>query len=161
MIFAERWKNPLLRWMLDATETIPLQRGEADISAIRKGLAALEKGETIIIAPEGRRSHDGRLQRAHPGVVLLALHSRAPLMPVAYFGAEGYKENLSRLKRTDFHLGVGKPFRLDEHGEKVTRRVREVMLKEMMYQLAMVLPPEYRGVYADRSALSTKYLVFN
>ncbi len=102
MLLAERWNIPVLSWALDVTETIPLQRGVADIDAIRTGLQALEKGEIIIIAPEGTRSHDGILQPAHPGVVLLALHSGAPLLPVVSFGAENYTENLSRLKRTIF-----------------------------------------------------------
>lgn len=161
MLLAERWNNPLLRWMLEVTETIPLHRGEADIRAIRMGLKVLEKGEILIIAPEGTRSHDGRLQSAHPGVVLLALHSQAALMPVAFYGAEKYKENLSRLKRADFHLRVGKTFRLETRGEKVTRLVREKMMDEMMYQLAWILPPEYRGRYADQSDASMSYIVFD
>ena len=78
MMLAEREKNPLLRWMMRVSETIPLHRGEADVIAIRKGLKVLEKGEMIAIAPEGTRSHDGKLQAAHPGVVLLALHSGLP-----------------------------------------------------------------------------------
>ena len=161
MMLAERWNNPMLRWMLEVTETIPLHRGEADMHAIRMGLEVLEKGEILVIAPEGTRSHDGKMQPAHPGVVLLAMHSHAPLIPVAFYGAEKYGENLSRLKRTDFHLRVGKPFRLDDKGEKVTRQVREKMMDEMMYQLATLIPPEYRGHYADQSAASRRYIVFD
>jgi 1-acyl-sn-glycerol-3-phosphate acyltransferase len=161
MLLAERWKIPVLNWVLDVTETIPLHRGEADIDSIRKGLQALEKGEMLVIAPEGTRSHDGVLQAAHPGVVLLALHSRASLLPVINYGAENYDKNLSRLRRTDLHLRVGKQFRLDDRGEKVTRQVREKMMQEMMYQMATILPPEYRGFYADLSALSTRYLRFD
>jgi 1-acyl-sn-glycerol-3-phosphate acyltransferase len=160
MALAERWENPVLRWMLDVAESIPTHRGEADLSAIRKGLKVLAQGEILAIAPEGTRSHDGQLQLAHPGVVLLALHSQAPLMPVTFYGAERYKENLSRLKRTDFHLRVGQPFHLDTRGEKVTRLLREKMITELMYQLAVVLPPAYRGCYADQSASTTHYLVF-
>ena len=160
MLLAERWDIPLLRWVLDATETIPLHRGEADIDAIRKGLEVLEKGEMLVMAPEGTRSHNGHLQGAHPGVVLLALHSRAELIPVVYYGAEKYKENLSRLKRTDFHIRVGKLFHLDDRGEKVTKQVREKMMEEMMLQLASLLPPEYRGRYADQSEASPRYIVF-
>jgi 1-acyl-sn-glycerol-3-phosphate acyltransferase len=160
MVLAERWKNSIWRWILDTCETIPLLRGEADLAAIHRALGYLERGEMLIIAPEGTRSGDGRLQPAHPGVVLLALHSHAPLLPVAYYGAERYKENLSRLKRTDFHLRVGKPFYLEGKGEKVTRLVRKKMMDEVMYQLAMLLPPEYRGGYADISATTTSYIVF-
>jgi 1-acyl-sn-glycerol-3-phosphate acyltransferase len=160
MLLAERWKIPALNWALDVTETIPLQRGVADIDAIRAGLEALNRGEMLIIAPEGTRSHDGKLQTAHPGVVLLALHSGALLVPVGFYGAENYTANLRKLKRTDFHLRVGKPFHLDTCNEKGTRSLREQMVKEMMYQLAVVLPPAYRGVYADLTGATQKYLAF-
>jgi len=160
MVLASRWENPLLRWILDVTESIPLHRGEADIVAIRKGLEVLAREEMLIIAPEGTRSHDGQLQAAHPGVVVLALHSCAPLIPVVYFGAEHFNENLSRLKRSDFHIRVGKPFRLVARGEKITRLVREKMLDEMMFQLASLLPAEHRGRYADPSGASTHYIVW-
>lgn len=161
MLLAERWKNPLFRWMLDAAESIPLHRAEADISAIRQGLEVLRKGETLIIAPEGTRSHDGKLSSAHPGVVLLALYSHAPILPLVYFGAENYKENLRRMRRTDFHIRVGRCFRLDDQGEKATCPVREKMLEEMMYQLAALLPPQYRGRYADASHATARYLEFS
>jgi 1-acyl-sn-glycerol-3-phosphate acyltransferase len=161
MLLAERWKIPVLRWALDVTETIPLHRGEADITAVHKGLEVLEKGEILIIAPEGTRSHDGQLGPAHPGVVLLALHSHVQLIPVAFYGAENYQENLSKLKRTNFHIRVGRPFMLDAKGEKVTHQVREKMMEEMMCQMASLLPPEYRGHFADLSSASTNYLVFD
>jgi 1-acyl-sn-glycerol-3-phosphate acyltransferase len=161
MLLAERWKIPVLRWALDVTETIPLHRGEADIAAVHKGLEVLEKGEMLIIAPEGTRSHDGQLGPAHPGVVLLALHSRVQLIPVAFYGAENYQKNLSRLKRTDFHIRVGRPFILDNKVEKVTHQVREKMMEEMMCQMASLLPSEYRGQYADLSSASTNYLAFD
>ncbi len=160
MLLAERWNIPIVSWGLDVTRTIPLHRGEADLPAMRQGLDALKQGEMLIIAPEGTRSYDGKLQPAHPGVVLLAMHSGAALLPVGFYGAENYAANLRRLKRTDFHLRVGKRFHLDVHGEKVTREVRQAMVEEMMYQLAAVLPPEYRGHYADEAAISTRYLSF-
>ena len=160
MAYASRWENPLLGWILDVAESIPLHRGEADISAIRQGLEVLGQGEILVIAPEGTRSHDGRLGSAHPGVVLLGLHSHAPLIPVAFYGAERYAENLRYLRRTDFHLRVGRPFQLETGGEKVTRLVRRRMLDEMMYQLAALLPEKYRGVYADTAKASTHYLAF-
>ena len=160
LLLAERWKIPVLRWVLDVTETIPLQRGEADIDAIHQSLEFLGKGDILVIAPEGTRSHDGILQPAHPGVVVLAMHSGAPLIPVVFYGAENYTENLSRLKRTDFHIRVGRPFHLDAGGEKVTRQVREKMMGEMMFQMASLLPAQYRGGYGEVSEASTRYLVY-
>jgi 1-acyl-sn-glycerol-3-phosphate acyltransferase len=160
LVLSERWDNPLLRWMLDATQTIPIHRQAADIAAVHRGLDVLAKGDILVIAPEGTRSHDGVLGSAQPGVVLLALHSCAPLLPIAYFGAEGYEENLRRLKRIDFHLRVGKPFHLETHGEKITRLVRGQMLQEMMLQLAGLLPPQFRGKYVDLSMATQNHLNF-
>jgi 1-acyl-sn-glycerol-3-phosphate acyltransferase len=160
MILAERWKVPILRWMLNVTETIPLHRGEADIDAFHRGLEVLNRGDILVISPEGTRSHDGRLQPAHPGAVLLALHSHAPLLPVAYYGAESWTVNLSHLKRTNFHLKIGRLLHLDTRGEKVTRNLRQRIMDEMMGVLAQLLPAHYRGYYADRCSTSDRYLVF-
>jgi len=160
LVWAERWNNRLLRWLLDVIGAIPLRRGEADVGAVRKALERLEAGHIVVIDPEGTRSGTGCLQKAHPGVVLLAMHSSAPLLPVVHYGSEGYRENARRLRRSNFHIVVGKSFKLDAHGEKVTRQVRRQMVDEVMYQMAALLPLEYRGVYADLDAATEKYLAF-
>jgi hypothetical protein len=92
--------------------------------------------------------------------VLLALHSGAPLLPVVFYGSERYRGNLRRLRRTDFHIVVGKPFYLDAGGVKVTRQVRRQMINEVMYQMSALLPPAYRGVYSDLNAATETYLTF-
>jgi 1-acyl-sn-glycerol-3-phosphate acyltransferase len=160
LVSAHRWDSRWLRWLLDACGTIPLRRGEADIAAMRKALEMLKAGYIIVIAPEGTRSGHGRLQKAHPGVVLLALHSGAPVLPVVFYGSERYRDNLRRVRRTDFHIVVGKPFHLEVGGIKVTRQVRQQMTDEVMYQMSALLPPAYRGVYSDLNAATEMYLTF-
>ena len=160
LVLATRWKNPLLRWIFAVTETIPLGRGEPNPQAFRRALDYLKAGKIVIISPEGTRSGHGRLQEAHPGAVLLAQRSQAPLLPVVYFGSENYKQNLSRLKRSDFHLAVGQPFYLNSHGRPLDRQVRQQMTDEVMYQLAALLPPDYRGLYSDLSRATQDYITF-
>ena len=127
---------------------------------MRKGLEVLRVGDILFVAPEGTRSRHGRLQQGHPGIVLLALRSGAPLLPFAHYGIESYRENLRRLRRTDFHFTVGRPFHLDAGGVKVTHQMRQQMVDEEMYQIAALLPPAYRGVYSDMSAATETYLTF-
>lgn len=158
---ASRWDTFWSRWLLDLCEAIPLRRGEADIGAMRKAIEKLDAGFIVAVAPEGTRSENGRLQKAHAGVVLLALHSGAPLLPLVFYGHEIFFDNLRRLRRTAFHIAVGKPFYLDAGDLKVTRQVRQQMLDEVMYQLSALLPPTYRGVYSDMSAASETYLNFH
>jgi 1-acyl-sn-glycerol-3-phosphate acyltransferase len=145
---AESWQNPLYRILFNLWGAIPIKRGEADLSAMRKGLEALQAGKILGISPEGTRSRDGRLGKGHPGVVTLALNSGAPLLPLVYFGGEHLNANLRRLRRTDFYIRVGQRFYLDPHGEKPTKEVRQKMVDEIMYQIAALLPPPI-GAYTQ------------
>jgi len=156
----ETWDNPALRLLADLWKAIPLNRGEADMAALRQALKALEAGHILVITPEGTRSGHGRLQRGHPGVVLLALRSGAPLLPLVYYGGELFWSNLSRLRCTDFCITVGQPFYLDAGGVRVTRQVRQRMTDEIMYQIAALLPQAYRGLYSDLAAATEAYLRF-
>ncbi len=160
MVLADRWKNRIVAWGLDVCGTIPLERGGVNLDAMRRALNLLNEGGMLIISPEGTRSSNGRLQNGHPGIVPLALKSGAPLLPVGYYGGENYKENLKKLRRTDFHLVVGKSFCLNAGGETATREVRQQMVDEVMYQLASILPEAYRGNYADMATKTERYLVY-
>jgi len=160
LVLADHWKNPLVAWGLDACGSIPLQRGEGNLASINQALTALATGEMILIMPEGTRSGDGQLQHARPGVVLLALKSRAPILPIVTYGGEKYKDNLKKLRRTEFHITLGKPFTLKAGNGLVDSLVRKVMLDELMYQMAALLPPENRGVYAQLSEATQNYLEF-
>jgi 1-acyl-sn-glycerol-3-phosphate acyltransferase len=157
---AETWDNPAMGYLFNLWQAIPLRRGEADMTAIRQALEALKEGKILAVAPEGTRSGHGRLGPGHPGVVMLALKSGVPLLPMVYCGNERFRHNLSRLRRTDFRIIVGNPFVLDSRGVKVTQQVRRQMTDEIMYQLAALLPPAYRGYYSDLSHAKVTYLKF-
>jgi 1-acyl-sn-glycerol-3-phosphate acyltransferase len=156
----ETWDNRFLNWVFTLWDIIPIHRGEADMVAMRKSLEALEKGYILGISPEGTRSREGKLLRAHGGIAMLALHSSAPLQPIAHWGGENYGRNVKRFKRTNFDIRVGRIFHLDPRGERVTKDVRQQMADEMMYQLARLLPESYRGEYSDLENATEKYLRF-
>ncbi len=160
LVLGSRWKNPILAWGLNACRAIPLERGAINLDNLQRALEALKAGDILVIAPEGTRSSHGQLQNGHQGIVPLALKSCAPLLPVGLYGYECYKENLKRLRRTDFHFAVGRPFHLVSQGEALTPQVRQQMVDEVMYQLAAVLPEAYRGKYAQLSQATEKYLEF-
>jgi len=154
----ETWDNWFLHWVFDLWEAIPLRRGEADMTAMRMSLDALKNDEILVIAPEGTRNKTGVLIKAHPGVITLALRSGAPLLPVVHWGGENFLSNLKDLKRTDFHIRVGEPFKLDPGPGRVTREARQQMVDEMMYRLAILLPEHYRGAYSDLENATGKYI---
>jgi 1-acyl-sn-glycerol-3-phosphate acyltransferase len=155
-VLARNLWGAILRWI----DTIPVWRGEADRNALRTGIRILTEGNILLLDPEGTRSHDGRLQKGQPGAILMALHSGAPVLPVVHYASENYQENLKHLRRTEMHYLVGKPFRLEAGGERVTSAIRQQMIDEVMFQMARLLPAQYRGAYADLNRASQKYLVF-
>ncbi len=150
----ETWDNFLMGWLFDMWEAIPIRRGEPDVTAMRRSLEVLANGDILAVAPEGTRSYHGRLLRARPGVVTIALRSGAPILPVAHWGGEQLTGNLKHLKRTDFHVRAGRPFFLNAAGVKVTRQIRQEMVDQIMAQLAALLPVQYRGAYADLGTAS-------
>jgi 1-acyl-sn-glycerol-3-phosphate acyltransferase len=157
---AETWDNPVMALLFNIWGGIPIKRGVLDLAALDMAFEALRQGKIVAVLPEGTRSGDGRLKRGYPGIVILALRSGAPLLPIAYYGGESFRDNLSRLRRTDFHITVGQPFTLDTGGQKVTRPVRQAITDEIMYQVAALLPEDYRGEYVNLEAATQKYLKY-
>lgn len=157
---AETWNNPIMGFLFNLWSGIPIKRGEADTQALRRGLAVLEAGQILAVAPEGTRSNNGCLQRGYPGIVVIALHSGAPIVPMVYYGSEKFRHNLTQFRRTDFRITIGQPFYLDSCGNKVTRHTRKLMVDEIMYQLAALLPAKYRGDYANLEAATENFLRF-
>jgi 1-acyl-sn-glycerol-3-phosphate acyltransferase len=157
----ESWDNAFMGWLFDLWEIIPIRRGYADMDAMRKTLDSLNEGKILGMAPEGTRNKTGRLLRAHPGIVTLAIHSGAPLIPLAHWGGENFKSNLKKMKRTDFHTRVGNSFVIRTNGKKIDKNSRQVIVDEMMYQLATLLPEDYRGEYTDLTNASTNYLLYS
>jgi len=156
---AEAWDNWFLNWVFGVWKLIPVHRGEADMTALKLALKALEEEKIFGLAPEGTRNKTGQLIRAQPGTVIIAVRSGAPIIPIAHWGGENYLSNLKKFKRTDFHIRVGKPFKLNVEGVKVTGEIRQQIVDEMMYELAKLLPEEYRGEYSDLSKVTGKYVV--
>ena len=73
--------NPAFGFVIRACNSIPLDRGQADVGAIRSALAALAAGRGLLIFPEGTRSADGVIAEAKAGAGLLACRSGAPTTP--------------------------------------------------------------------------------
>jgi 1-acyl-sn-glycerol-3-phosphate acyltransferase len=159
LVKVETWKNPLLGALANIWQAIPLDRDKPDLPALRSAFSVLNEGKFLAIAPEGTRSGNGKLQEGHSGVVYIALKSGLPIIPVVHYGGEKYWRNLSRGRRTDFYLRVGRPFVLKAERRLPGRETRHRMAQEIMYQLAKLLPADYRGAYADLTRASTHFIV--
>jgi 1-acyl-sn-glycerol-3-phosphate acyltransferase len=155
----EIWDNLITRLVAQSWGSIPIRRGEMDLNAIRRALQVIQRGGVLGLAPEGTRSHHGRLQRGRPGVVLLALRAADTLiLPVAVYGQEQFYHNLRRLRRTAVQVVIGQGFYLNAGQARVSREMRQVISDEIMMRIASLLPAQYRGVYSDMPASAPRHL---
>lgn len=157
----ETWNSRLTHVLFDMSRAIPVARGEADTTALRHAIETLKQGRILALSPEGTRSGDGKLRQAHPGVVMIAQRGGAPILPIACYGHESYRQNMRRLRRTDFRLKVGEPFRLKLDGIRITSDVRQQVADEIMFQIAALLPQTYRGRYSALDTATHTYLEFS
>ncbi len=134
-------------WVLDRLGAIWIDREEPSREALRIALNELALGTAIGVAPEGTRSKTGALQMGKTGAAYLATRANVPVLPVVVWGTEQIKYNLRRLKRTDVHLRYGAPIRFPE-GRADSEKLQEYT-GLIMRHMASMLPPRYRGLYAD------------
>jgi 1-acyl-sn-glycerol-3-phosphate acyltransferase len=137
-------------WLVRFLGAFPVKRGEADRQSLRAAEEQLKAGRILSIFPEGTRSKKHTLGQAHAGMGMIALRSGAPVLPVAIYGSE----NALKKFRPRVTITFGEPMVLTPRGKKITREDIDQSTEQVMLRIASMLPPEYRGVYADKSAAS-------
>ena len=91
--------------------TIPVARGKADVQSIKSIFKVLKNQQATAIFPEGTRSLDGQLKEPEAGIGMIALKTKATVVPARIFGAfEAFGRN-NKLPRLGIHIHVsyGKP----------------------------------------------------
>ena len=104
----ELFTNRLMGWFLNCMGAFPLRRGASDHESMATALALLERGEAVVIFPEGTRISHGSLGRPKRGVGRLALQSGKPVVPIAVTGSEGARDGW-KIKPVKVHVRCGPP----------------------------------------------------
>jgi 1-acyl-sn-glycerol-3-phosphate acyltransferase len=152
----EKWeKNAFVRWLARNLNFLFVDRFNPDLKALRKMIALMDAGNSLVIAPEGTRSKTGALIEGKPGVAYLAARSGFPVLPVAITGTEDkvILGNLKRLRKSPVTLTAGKPFTLPPIPRQNRDEALQTYTDEIMCQIAALLPERYRGVYAEHPRL--------
>jgi 1-acyl-sn-glycerol-3-phosphate acyltransferase len=158
------WEKPGQALLARLYGGIKVHRGKFDRRLIETTLSVLRSGFPLLIAPEGGRSHKPGLRKAQPGVAYLMDKAQVPVIPVGVIGAtEDFLSNALRGKRPRIAMNVGKPLVLPAVGGSgaVRREERQKNADLVMAHIAALLPPEYRGVYANHDILTSQTLKQN
>ncbi len=112
----------------------PVKRDSADLRTIKKSLSLLKDKSFIGLFPEGTRSRTGQIGEALPGVALIALKSKAPVLPVAIKGKY-------RLLRRSC-LVVGAPLTFAGYYDQKARG-------ELLTEISRAIMDEIRRLHAE------------
>ncbi|MFH1422017.1 MAG: lysophospholipid acyltransferase family protein [Planctomycetota bacterium] len=126
------FKNKLFAKLIRYYGAFELQRGEADIAAIRKCTELLTKGEAVLMFPEGTRSRNGEIAKLLPGAFLIAKRAAVPIVPAVIEGAiKAYPRGVLLPRFYPIKILYGKPRYL--HKDINSRTEAELLYKELNY----------------------------
>ncbi len=139
----------VITWLYGA---LPIYRGQPDRKQLDRLVAVLRSGWPLLLAPEGTRSHVPGMRQGWTGLAyVLDRVGQVPVVPVGVVGSTD--EALRRARRGQrprLEMRVGRPFVLPPLAAwpGPRKQARRYNTDLMLYRVAALLPPEYRGVYA-------------
>ncbi len=124
---AELMKIPVLGWLLKKAGIIGVERGKADVAAVKECMRALKGGEKLLLFPEGTRVKEGEDSQAHTGAALFATRANVPLVPV-------YISPRKRLFRKT-SVVFGKPYQPTYEGRRPTPEDYQRIADDLMVRI--------------------------
>lgn len=144
----ELFEDKKIAWVLRGAKQIPVRRGTSDAPmALDHAIAAVERGEIIVVFPEGTITTDPELNpmAAKTGLARLALATKAPVIPAALWGTaniwpKGHAKHWS--PRQDICVRVGEAIYPVGNAESRDdwRRVMEEVMDRIGVLLASLRP---------------------
>ncbi len=137
-----------MHWVFTRIGCIPVSRGTSDMKALRRAQHALERGENILIYPEGTRvRHEGDEVEAMGGFALIARMAKTGVTPMAVVGARKQHHGPT-LKRRHSFIKIGKAITFGSLGVKGRKAQLEAMEARAMarvWELRDALREEHPG----------------
>ena len=78
----EIMRIPFVGWILGKAGVFGIDRGNADMKAVKTALKVLKDGNKLLLFPEGTRVHEGEDVAAKTGAAMFATRTGVPLLPV-------------------------------------------------------------------------------
>lgn len=82
------WKNKFGAWFFTAGGGFPVERGTADRAAMKATMEVLDRGEPMVMFPEGTRQSGPIVEELFDGPAYVACRTQVPVVPVGIGGTE-------------------------------------------------------------------------
>ena len=124
MAKASIMRVPFVGWILGRAGVFGVDRGAADMKAVKTSLRFLKEGDKLLMFPEGTRVHEGEDIQAKAGAALFATRAGAPLLPV-------YIQSKKKLFRRNTVV-IGEPYYPEYAGRKPTAEELHVIARDLL-----------------------------
>jgi 1-acyl-sn-glycerol-3-phosphate acyltransferase len=132
------WNSRLGGWFLGILGCFPVQRGTADRAALKACQQVLERGEPLVMFPEGTRQRGPVIEKEnmHSGPAFVAARAGVPLIPLGIAGSDKAMPHGARLIRpAKVFLVVGEPVVPPEFDGRVPRKAVEDLTEQLRTSL--------------------------
>lgn len=108
----ELWKKPAFGKLVVYLGGFPVHREAADREALRRAQEVLERGQLLVLFPEGTRREGTTIGELHEGAAFLAARTGAPIVPIGIGGSDVSMPKGRRVpKPMRIRVVVGEPIR--------------------------------------------------
>ena len=136
----ELFQVPVLGKLIEWVGAFPVQQRTADRAALKKAIEYLEKGEVVGMFPEGQRIYGGQLGEPLPGVGMIVLRAKAPVVPAALINTDKFLPPHKVLpKFSRIKVVFGEPLDLSDLYDKPGREAVEEVGKRIMTAIAALI----------------------
>lgn len=138
------------KWLFRRMGGIPVDRGSADLKALKAARDALGRGECVLIYPEGTRiKNDDQPIEVHGGFAMIAQMGKSDVTPTAVVGAaDPYKTRPTRRRKPRIRCGRPISFtELDGMSRKEKLAEMERVAMGRVYALRDELRHDYPGLW--------------
>ena len=144
----EMWKYSWSAWFFTSLGGFPVDRGQADREALRSCAEVLNRGEPLVLFPEGTRQSGPTVEHLYDGAAYLAMKTGAPIVPVGIGGSEAAMPKGARFIRpVKVRMVVGEPLepKRAEGGGRASRRAVRELTEELQTCLQSLFDEAQKG----------------
>ena len=124
----ELFKFKPFGWLISALGAYPVDRGKADIKAIKTSLGILRSGHKLLVFPEGRRVAESEAADVKNGAAMLASRTNSPIVPV--YISRGRKPFINKIT-----VVFGEPFKFEKDKKAVSPKDYPAIIDDVMREV--------------------------
>ncbi len=122
-------------WVIASLGAFPVDRKGSSLGGIKVAMRRLKQGRVVLMFPEGSRCSDGKIGKLMNGYTMIAVRTKAAILPVAIDGAFAAWPRTRKFPDMSSRLRIifGEPilpkdlpkYNEDELAEEIERRMRQ------------------------------------